>query len=211
MLLSMIALDRPEFPPPPGVLETLASMSVNTVDPKSVKLTDNSLAFPLGDDRAAVAAHPMPIPWANLDGPCETAWWWPEARMRMDGHRSHLLVALAGEGSNTVQRALALTRLVAAVAAHVEAVGIIWGGGGVVNDPRVFLDKARQATLEKLPLDLWIDFRIEPNEDRTLRLFTSGMRTLGKMEIEIPASRHEAAEVFDFARAVADYVLSRGQ
>ena len=43
-----------------------------------------------------------------------------------------------------------------------------------------------------LPLHLWIDLRIEPNDDGTLRLFTTGMKALDKMEIEIPQCRHEA-------------------
>ena len=68
-----------------------------------------------------------------------------------------------------------LTHLLAAVAAHVDAAGIYWGGGGLVHDPLVFLDEARSASPQKLPLHLWIDFRIEQNDDGTLRLFTTGM------------------------------------
>ncbi len=61
-----------------------------------------------------------------------------------------------------------------------------------------------------MPLPLWIDFRIERNDDGTLRLFTTGMKALDKLEIEIPRSRRESAEVFNFACAIADYILSRG-
>ncbi len=56
---------------------------------------------------------------------------------------------------------------------------------------------------------LWVNFRVETNEDGTLRLFTTGMKAFEKMEIEIPRSRRKAAEVFDFACSIADYVLSR--
>ena len=153
---------------------------------------------------------PAPIPWSNLEGPCETAWWWPEAGAKMRGHNSHLLVALGGESGDAVRRSLALTHLTAAVAAHVDAAGIYWGGGALVHDPQVFLEEARNASPENLPLHLWIDFRIEANDDGTLRLFTTGMKALDKMEIEIPRSRHEPAEIFDFACSIADYILSRG-
>ncbi len=61
-----------------------------------------------------------------------------------------------------------------------------------------------------MPLHLWIDFRIEANDDGTLRLFTTGMKAFDKMEIEIPRSGHKARELLDFAYSIADYILSRG-
>ena len=191
MLLSMVALDTPSLPLQQEMLETLASLSGTAVKPKTVEAQESTLTFPFGDNTAAVALVPAPIPWSNLEGPCETAWWWPEAGARMRGHNSHLLVGLGGEGGDAVRRSLALTHLTAAVAAHVDAAGIYWGGGGLVHDPQVFLEEARSASPENLPLHLWIDFRIEANDDGTLRLFTTGMKALDKMEIEIPRSRHE--------------------
>jgi hypothetical protein len=209
MLLSMVALDRPSLPVPPQMLETLASLSGTTVSPETVEAKENSLAFSLGGDSAGVALLPLPIPWSDLEGPCETAWWWPEAGMKMQGHNSHLLLALKGDNGDAVRRSLALTHLTAAVAAHVDAAGIAWGGA-LVHDPPVFLEEARRASPENLPLHLWIDFRIEANDDGTLRLFTTGLNALEKMEIEIPRSRHEATELFDFAYSIADYILARG-
>jgi len=103
-----------------------------------------------------------------------------------------------------------LTHLTAAVAAHVDAAGIYWSGGRLVHDPQVFLEESRSASPAKLPLHLWIDLRIEANDDGTLRLFTTGMKALDKMEIEIPHCRHDAKELFDFAYSIADYLLSRG-
>ena len=58
-----------------------------------------------------------------------------------------------------VRRSLALTHLTAAVAAHVDAAGIYWGGGRLVHDPQVFLEEARRrlagefapAPLDRLP------------------------------------------------------------
>lgn len=231
ILLNMVALDTPSLPRQEEMLATLASLAGTTVNPRTVEAKETSLAFPLGGNTAAVALLPAPIPWSDLEGPCETAWWWPEAKLRMRGHNSHLLVALGGEGGyaadaakrgedefaaalggecgDAVRGSLALTHLTAAVAAHVHAAGIYWGGGRLVHDPQVFLKEARSASQENLPLHLWIDFRIERNDDHTLRLFTTGMRAFGKMEIEIPRSRHKPSEVFDFACSIAEYILSR--
>jgi hypothetical protein len=210
MLLSMVALDTPSLPRHPEMFETLAALAASAERPKSVQAREGSLAFMLGGNTAAVALVPAAIPWSSLEGPCETAWWWPEAGQKMRGHNSHLLVALGGECGDAVRRSLALTHLTAAVAAHVDAAGVYWGGGALVHDPLVFLEEARSASLPKLPLHLWIDFRIESNDDGTLRLFTTGMKALDRLEIEIPRSVRRHTEVFDFAYAIADYILSRG-
>jgi len=59
---------------------------------------------------------PAPIPWSALEGPCATAWWWPEATEKMKHHHSHIILALAGESGNLVQRHVTLTHFTAAVA-----------------------------------------------------------------------------------------------
>ncbi len=209
ILLSVVALDTPSLPRQQEMLETLASLSGAAVNPKAVEAKESSLVFLFGGNRAAVALVPSPIPWSNLEGPCEIAWWWPEAGAKMQGHNSHIAMALVGENDDAVRRSIALTHLTAAVAAHVDAAGIYWGGA-LVHDPQVFLEEARSASSENVPLHLWIDFRIEQNDDGTLRLFTTGMKALDKMEIEIPCSRHEPKKLFDFAYSIASYLLSRG-
>jgi hypothetical protein len=210
MLLSMVALDTPSLPAPKEMVATLSSLSGMIVPWKAVEAKETTLAFPLGGNTAAVALIPGPISWSNLEGPCATAWWWPEAEVKMRGHNSHLLVALGGEEGDAAQRSLVLTYLLAAVSAQVDAAGIFWGGGALVHDPPVFFDEARQASAEKLPLHLWVDFRIERNDDGTLRLFTTGMKALEKLEIEIPRSRRQPAELYNFAVSIADYQLSLG-
>jgi hypothetical protein len=210
MLLSMIALDTPSLPSPEDMLETLTSLSRITVPPKAAEARESTLAFPLGGNTAAVALMPAPIPWSRLEGPCATAWWWPEAARKMRSHNSHLLVALGGDEGDAARRSVVLTHVLAAVADHVDAAGIFWGGGALVHDPTVFFDEARRASPEKFPLHLWIDFRIEQNDDGTLRLFTTGLKALDKLEIEIPHSRHVPTELFDFAYSIADYQLSLG-
>jgi hypothetical protein len=209
MLLSMVALDTPSLPRQEEVHATLTALSGADAHPKTVEARESALVFSFDCYSAAVALVRSPIPWANLEGPCETAWWWPDSVAKMRGHNSHLLVALQVEGGSAVRRAVTLTHLTAAAAAHVDAAGIYWGGGGLVHDPHAFLEEARSASPENLPLRLWIDFRIEDNEDGTLHLFTTGMKALDKMEIEIPQSRHAPQELFDFAYSIAQYLLVR--
>jgi len=113
-----------------------------------------------------------------------------------------------GEKGDLIQRCIALTRLTAIIAAEVDAAGIYWGGGTLVHDPQVFIEQAKTISLGNPPLHLWIDFRVEQNEDGSCRLFTTGLKTFQKMEIEIPHSTKPPAEVLEFAHAIAEYVMT---
>jgi len=167
------------------------------------------MAFELGRNPVAIGLMPTPIPWRDVEGPCATAWWWPEATKRMKNHTSHVLVFLGGETGNCIQRHITLTHLTAAVAMHTDAAGIYWGNGTLVHDPQVFIEQAKNLSPGDLPLHLWVDFRVEPNDDASYRLFTTGMKWFDKLEIEIPHSQKQPDEVFDFACSIADYIITK--
>src|SRR5262245_46884149 len=76
---------------------------------------DTSLVFQLKDAQLAVSLMPAPIPWSSLEGPCATAWWWPNATKAMRGHTNHFLVALIGGSIESVERRVILTKVVRAV------------------------------------------------------------------------------------------------
>ena len=205
----MVALKTPSLPPPEALLATLKAVPGIAVDLGAVEKKENGFILGLGRDHAAVALVPVPIPWSKLEGPCATAWWWPQAAEAMRGHSAHALVALAGETGNPLQRHITLTHLVAAVLSHTDAVGVYWGGGAVVHSPEAFLEQAQDFSPENLPIPLWIDFRVEPNDDGSHRLYTTGMNAFGKPEIEILHSAQQAAEIFNFASSIAEYVITR--
>jgi hypothetical protein len=77
-----------------------------------------------------------------------------------------------------------------------------------VHEPQAFIEQARELSPDNLPWPLWIDFRVEGNDDGSCRLFTTGMKSFDKPEIEIPHSRREPADVFDFACSIADYIIT---
>ncbi len=188
VLLAMVALNTPLMPRAGGCLAGLRAVPDINLDLGSLKESEGKIVFGLGKDHAAAALMPAAIPWSALEGPCATAWWWPEASEKMKDHASHILVVLAGESGNLVQRHVTLTHLTAAVAAHTDAAGIYWGGGTLVHEPQAFIEQARELSPDNLPWPLWIDFRVEGNEDGSCRLFTTGMKAFDKPEIEIRAA-----------------------
>ena len=160
-LLAMVALNTPSLPPLQDLLANLKAIPGIAVDLDSARIRGDTFVFGLGNDNAAVALMPAPIPWPDLEGPCATAWWWPEATERMKGRSTHVLIALVGAPDNPIQRHIGLTRLTVAVASLTDAAGIYWGGGRLVYDPQAFIEEAQDASPENLPIPLWVDFRIE--------------------------------------------------
>ena len=208
-LVEMVALDTPSLPSPSELLASFNVLSRITIDPNSVLEEDGTMVFALEGDHVAIGLMPAPIPWSELEGPCATAWWWPDANEAMKNHNSHIIVGLVGGPGNLIQRHISLTRLTAAVAMHTDTAGIYWGSGTLVHEPKTFIEQAKSLSSDDLPLPLWIDFRIERNEDESYRLFTTGMRAFAKLEIEIPRSPLEPAELFNFACSIANYVITK--
>lgn len=209
ILLAMVALNAPAMAPTAALVDSLKAIPAIALDMASVESKNGNLAFDLGKNHAAIALMPAPIPWPDLEGPCATAWWWPEATEKMRNHNSHIIVALAGDTGNLVERNITLTHLTAAVASHTDAVGIYWCNGTLVHDPQAFIEQAQEISPDDLPLPFWIDFRVERNDDGSYRLFTTGMKAFNKLEIEIPHSQKEPTDVLNFACCIAEYIITK--
>ena len=163
----------------------------------------------IGEYTAAAALVPRPIPWSQLEGPADTAWYWPEAAAAMRAHAAHLLVTLVDEGGRPITKSLALTRLTAALATTSPSVGVFWGPGRLVHPPMAFIEQAEQASETNLPLFLWVDFRVEQLNDGALRLYTTGLDALGGAELEAAHFDGLPQRLLEFAYNIAHYQLDR--
>jgi hypothetical protein len=169
---------------------------------------DSNLVFSLRDAQLAVSLMPLPIPWSELEGPCATAWWWPEATQALQSHTSHFLIALVGGSIEPVERRVTLTKVVSAVVRHSDAVGVYWGEGTLVHDPKEFVRQAKSASDRNIPGMLWLDVRVEQNPDGSFRCFTTGMAPLGFLEIEVEKSDLPPDELMGFVGDTACYIVN---
>lgn len=207
--LALVALERAEMPPFDQVAAWYAERYPDAPAPLAAGATDKLQTVTLGEFTAAATLVPRPIPWSQLEGPCATAWYWPEAAEALRPHEAHLLVTLIDEGGRPIDKASALTRLTAAVTATAPSVGVFWGPGRLVHPPAAFVEQAAHVSPDNLPLFLWIDFRIEQADDGSLRLFTTGLEALGETELEVPHYVGAAQDLLDFVYNIAHYLLSR--
>ena len=181
--------------------------------PKPVKgeSKDGILAFDVGDVTAMIAVMPAPIPWSDLEGPCETSWLWPDATDTLREHTDHLIVTVMGD-DDPIERAKILTRVCAAVLATCEeALGVYWGDAALVNSSKLFQAFTYEILGEGgLPLYLWIDFRVGPTDDGGTAGFTHGLAALGHREFETETSTDGIGELRERFFGLATYVLENG-
>lgn len=166
------------------------------------------LEVPFRGGRLIVGLMDVPIPWSQLEGPCATAWWWPEATERMREHKYHLWVVLTRGAIEPIERRLILTKAVAAILRSTDAVGVYWGEGTLVHEPKEFVLQAKSATPADIPGPLWIDVRVEENDDGSFRCFTTGMAPLGFLEIEVTRSTLPRFELMEFVGDTVCYIVN---
>jgi hypothetical protein len=210
-LVAVLLLERPALPDLTAAAAIQAAIAADAPVPSEQDRNADSVVFRQGDYFGAVALVDQPVPWSELDGPAHTAWYWPQAADRLRSHQAHLVVTLTSDDADAVALARALTLCAAAFAEQTGALGIFWASGTLVHDPPAFRALAEQMKPDWLPLYLWLDFRVNQEQEMTFSLFTTGMAALGFMEIEIPALVCDDPKLLiDQAYHVAHYLLDRG-
>jgi hypothetical protein len=168
-----------------------------------VRVSDGSFAL--------VSVVSQPIPWGDL-GPCVDAAeaYWADAQTQMRSHRAHAIVAFTMNDGDALDRALMLTRIVAAVTACSDAVGVYWGDGAVVQPAAAFVAEAQAMSREYLPLYLWLGFYGRQELDGRLTVRTYGLRRFRLMDVEVVAAPEDLESMLGRAFNVAHYLLDNG-
>jgi hypothetical protein len=178
--------------------------------PADIKTEKGFLMFTLGDDLVAVAPMPAPYPWSDLEGPCATSWMWPKATpaTTMRRHRSHVIVTLLNGSSDPIKRRHLLTQILKLAADLPGVIGIFWPEATVVHFPPLFIKMASSTENPQVSmLCLWADFRVVRNPDQSFGLFTTGLKPLGHLELEIPSISMQPAELRQWAMNIVTYLM----
>jgi hypothetical protein len=209
-LLAMVALGSARMPTGSEIVAEFTSNCPVGPTATACEERNETIILDLHKGFAFVSLMPAPIPWSDLEGPCETSWWWPEATERMKCHTHHAIVALMAPIDDPTQRHIWLSHLVSAVAKKTDAVGVYWGNGTVVHDPADFQELVADLALNDVEPRLWIDMRLEQNEDGSYRFFTTGMTAFERAELEIDRSQRHPKEILEFTYQIISYLLNGG-
>ncbi len=179
--------------------------------PLEVSEGERALGVRSGALEGGVTLIATALPWAELEGPATCAWHWPEAEAVLSRHAAHLVVVLRAPAD--VSSARLLTQLTAAVvAATPSATGVLWSASTAVAPAGRFVDAARRMVAGALPVLEWIELRVFPDPDAPGRwcLFTTGLKPLGLMEVEVRGSSTAPRELIQQVFDIAHYQLVEG-
>lgn len=126
----------------------------------------------------------------------------------MRSHGFHFLVALVGGEIDPVERRVLLTKVVREVVKSSDSVGVYWGEGTVVHEPKEFLKMTSSMSGSNIPGTIWLDVRVEPVGNDAVRCFTTGLVPLGFREIEVVRSTLPPNEVMGFIGDIACYIVN---
>ncbi len=117
----------------------------------------------------------------------------------------------ASEISHAVQRSLLLTRVTQVLGKAFGAIGVYWDSSTSLHSWGAFEESCNSMTPDRLPLRIWIDFRLWEATDGTRGLVTRGLSTLGQREIEVIGSTSSAEQVRAWSYTVAHFCLEQSK
>jgi hypothetical protein len=206
--MAMIALGPDASLSSEAIQAELARQWPSLPKAQAAEAKDDTFAFRIGSLDVIAGLMPAPIPWSDLEGPCATSWLWKDAAAVLRTHTAHLILTVSGE-EGPVERIRLLTQVTAAtLAACPAAVGVFWTHAAMVIQPPLFCDFATK--LIERPLYIWVDFRVGPNAAGKTSGFTTGMESLGHMELETEDSPEPPGELRERFFGLANYLLDNG-
>lgn len=209
--LALVALSDQLLPRPEAIAAELAERFPEAPALTATSQSEGGVTFTFGGATGNYTLVDRTIPWSQLEGPCATAWYWPEAAEAMRSHTSHLFLTLLDDAKDPIDCAMHLTQLVTSLAAVTPSVGLMWGPSSQVHKPVDFAITASRMTRDDLPLHLWIDFRVSQiDEAQDFMLFTTGLGPLGHLEFEVPRYTGEPQTLAGAIYNIAHYVLEKG-
>jgi hypothetical protein len=207
--LSMVLLREEAAAPAARIAQELQTRypdlsAANPADKESIA------SLQLRDGDVFVALMPAPIPWSDLEGPCETSLLWKNAAAEVKPHSAHLIVSVLTE-LGELERQILLTKItVAVLAANDAALGVYWGSATLLAPKDFFVEYAEKILPLGPPLDIWVDFRVGWQTNTTSGGFTKGMEALGHMELEARDWPEKPSELHERFRELARYLVQNG-
>lgn len=175
-----------------------------------------TFSFSIGDAEIIMGLMPVPYPWSDLEGPCETSLLWRDAEKEVRTHTHHMIVTVCAELDP-----LPISKLLSQVCASVlvssrQGIGVYWGNATLLIPKTIFLEVS-QATLssagmeEEWPITLWVDFRVGMQDENLCSGFTCGLKSLGFMEIETMDCSEPPEKLYERLYSLAESIVSSGK
>ena len=154
--------------------------------------------------RIVISKFPAPVPNEEAEINAENNWMWEDAVEVTKTHKAHIVVAILGDEEDLISRGLLYTKIMATCCKQEKVIGVFTSG--VVFEPSYYITSAEMIRDGALPFFTWVWFGLYQTENG-LSTYTYGMKTFGKLELEILDTDEEAGKLLSFISAIASYIL----
>lgn len=176
----------------------------------NLKQEEGILSLDVGSSSIIFGKMPAQFPWSDLEGPCATSILWPKATEELKPHKIHWIVTVSGE-LNELDLSKLLTQATAAfMASCPAALGVYWANATLLVPKGIFIEFAQKILPHIAPLDIWVDFRVGRDSEKSSAGFTCGMAALGHKEFEAQGSPEPPGELRERFLSLARYVVENG-
>ncbi len=205
--ISMVALGNAPKISAGGICKAWGARWPKAPQPTGAGKKGSVLSFRVGEHEVLYGLMPAPIPWTDLEGPCATSPFWPNAATTMRTHQRHVIVTVTGDADGAAL-AETLTRATSALVESSDGViGVFWCNSALVFPPKGFCQIASKFGPGEPALPIWVSFRVAKNKDGNSAGFTRGLSSLGKMEFETQGAPESPEALRERFLHFAAYVL----
>lgn len=208
--ISFIAFQTEPVLNPHHIVEHFKNNWSQQPHPIDIQKEANTISFRVGHADVILGIMPAPIPWSELEGPCETSLLWPNATQILKDHKYHVVVTVSGD-IEPISLSTLLTQATTSVnSTSTGAVGVYWVNATLVVPKDMFNDFATRVLPLGPPLHIWVDFRVGKDGENTCAGFTTGMEALGHKEFEVIHAPRTVPQLREFLQTLVAYVLENG-
>lgn len=153
-----------------------------------------------------IAGMPVPVPKGDIDSTAAFAYNWPTASADLENHTGHAIVTLMSNEGSAFERFTLFSKVLYSLLATSNAVGIYHGTQSLLISRDQYLAYTEELKANQVALMLWVYIGYQHKDDAN-SIYTYGLKSFNKKEIEIINSALSMDELFNFITNIAAYVI----
>lgn len=174
---------------------------------KKVEGEGESTVLKIEGQTIAIMTVDKPIPWSDIAGTGKYAYNWEGWENELRDHSGHVIVSILSSEESQMNRYLILTKLLCSILQTSNALGVYNGTQSLLTPREYFIKAAQGIKQQALPVELWVYTGFHMHENG-LNLYTVGLKTFGKRELEIIDSQKTNEELYSILHNLIFYLIA---
>lgn len=167
---------------------------------------DDTAILSIDGERVAIAYMPASIPYEDLENTAKYAYNWKHATDELKHVDGHVIVSIISGKKTNLDRHFLLSKVLCSLLQTSESIGIYQGSQSLLIPKEQYLDYLNDIKNNEIPVPLWIYIGLRPSDSGN-SVYTFGLESFNKLELEIVNSKLELEEIFSFIMNISDYVI----